>query len=77
MLSFGDVLKAGFFVLLGALLAGYFTKNVQQPQAKPGRYQIMAKSDPNYDIFDTATGRIYYWRGQDGLKDVVDPIGGK
>ncbi|MDO8662908.1 MAG: hypothetical protein Q7K98_06795 [Candidatus Omnitrophota bacterium] len=32
---------------------------------------------PNYDIFDTATGKVYSWRGVNGLKDIDDPINNK
>lgn len=59
-------LISGFLVLIGSLI-------------KPsiGRYVMVNYEYPNYDIFDTATGKVYSWRGVNGLKDIDDPINNK
>lgn len=62
-------LISGFFLLIG-----YFMGTLK-PSA--GRYVMVEYKYPSYDIFDTATGRVYYWRGSDGLKDIDDPINNK
>ena len=46
--------------------------NVAKPTS--GRYVIIMQNYPSYDIFDTATGKIYYWRGTEGSKDIDDPM---
>ena len=65
---------AGVFSLLGSFI-GTFLK------PSPGRYIMVdywkMNKYPSYDIFDTATGRVYFWRGVDGLKDIDDPINNK
>lgn len=59
-------LIGGILVLFGSLI-------------KPsiGRYVMVHYEYPNYDVFDTATGKVYFWRGADGLKDIDDPINNK
>ncbi len=63
-------LITGILISIGSL-AGSLIKS------STGRYVIVRYEYLNYDIFDTATGRVYFWRGVDGLKDIDDPINNK
>lgn len=42
-----------------------------------GRYIMLNHNGLNYDIFDTATGKVYYWGGTNGLRAIDDPINNK
>ena len=63
-------LIAGAFSLIGSFL-GTFLK------PSPGRYVMVEYKYPSYDIFDTATGKVYFWRGANGLQIIDDPINNK
>lgn len=72
--SFSPTVKvaliAGMFSLIGSF-AGTFLK------PSTGRYIMVDYKYPSYDIFDTATGKVYFWRGANRLKDIDDPINNK
>lgn len=67
-------LIVGCFALLSAIVGSFIGTSLRP---STGRYQIMNVSGPNYDIFDTASGKLYQWRGADGVKDIDDPIHNK
>ncbi len=65
--SIKQVLIAGFFLIIVGLISNFAKPNV-------GRYVMLKNEFPIYHIFDTATGKIYYWNGAQGLHDIDDPI---
>ena len=64
------VFIAGVFSLLGSFM-GTFLK------PSTGRFVMVDYKHPSYDIFDTASGKVYIWRGTSGLVMVDDPINNK
>ena len=64
------VLIAGIFSLAGAFISAFLRPST-------GRYVMVDYKHPSYDIFDTASGKVYIWRGTSGLVMVDDPINNK
>ena len=59
------------FVSLTIFLLGIFLK------PSSGRYIMINQDGLKYDIFDTATGKVYYWGGTNGLRAIDDPVHNK
>ncbi len=59
------------FVSLAIFLFGTILK------PSSGRYLMINQDGLKYDIFDSATGKVYYWGGTNGLRAIDDPVHNK
>ena len=72
--SLSPMVKVAFIAGVFSLWGSFLGTTLKPPT---GRYILIEYKYPSYSIFDTATGKIYFWQGAEGLKDIDDPINNK